>query len=390
MSSKPLVTIVGTLPPIKGVSAYNKQLLSALAPLLPINFLGFSALYPEWLFPGGKTTEENDPVFTTVNHKNLTKNETLTWYNPFSWIFGACRISTPLVHVHIWTTALFPILFTIMLISKARGKKVLCTVHNVVGHESNFLDRSLLRILYTLANRFVLHSTQNAQQLQSTFGISDHKIAVIPRGIYNFYISGKISRDDARSVLSIPANQFVFLYFGHIRKYKGISTLLQAYKMVAKEYPHTKLIIAGQTWTDWEEHKQVISSDPLLSQHVTTYLHFIPTQEVERYFRAANVLILPYHHFESQSGPGNIALAADLPLIVSNVGGLPDLVRSPELTVPPEDSQSLATAMKRIISDKKLYDRAQKQTTALKNENGWDKTARSTIQLYEKMNQATK
>jgi glycosyltransferase involved in cell wall biosynthesis len=198
-----------------------------------------------------------------------------------------------------------------------------------------------------------------------------------------------MSRPTARTKLGLPANANIVLCFGNIRPYKGVDVLLRAFADVARDDPEALLLIGGQPWGDWEPYAHLI--DELgIGDRVRTRLEYIPTPEIERYFIAADVVALPYTHFDAQSGVGTRALPFGRPLVVTNTGGLPDLVLDDEAVVPAGDAAALARALTRVLADKELRDRLAVDSLALAASLGWENIAERTIEIYRSVLGATR
>jgi glycosyltransferase involved in cell wall biosynthesis len=172
------------------------------------------------------------------------------------------------------------------------------------------------------------------------------------------------------------------LYFGAIRPYKGVATLLEAFKAVSRAVPQSMLLIAGQPWMEWKP-LDTIASDPDLGGRVRTHLGFVPSAEVEQYFAAADVVVLPYTHFDAQSGVAAVALSFGRAMVVSRVGGLVDVVRDSAAVVPPNDPGALGRAISAVLSDRALQARLERDSMELAGGFGWDEIAVKTVAVYE-------
>jgi glycosyltransferase involved in cell wall biosynthesis len=203
---------------------------------------------------------------------------------------------------------------------------------------------------------------------------------VLPHGALETPRTG-ISKPTARYRLGIPADAHVALCFGNIRPYKGVQILLRAFVQVALDDPDAVLVIAGQPWGDWSRYDRLID-DLGIRDRVRLRLEYIPASEVEPYFVAADAVVLPYTHFDAQSGVGTRALPFGRPLIVTNTGGLPDLVMEPDAVVPAGDAAALARAMRRVLGDQELRDRMSVDSLALAAALGWDTIAERTVEVY--------
>ena len=132
------VTILGTLPPITGISHYCLEQVNALSKFEDIQFINFKSIYPK-LFYKWTIHEDLNPYDLPIR-KNVKIFPVIKWYDPFSWIQAGLLIDGDIFHFHLWTFYLFPIIFTVTFIAKIRRKKIVCTVHNVSSHESNLFD----------------------------------------------------------------------------------------------------------------------------------------------------------------------------------------------------------------------------------------------------------
>jgi len=369
------ITLIGTLPPIKGISEYCIELANSLSKEMKIDFINFKSIYPNFAYPGG--TKEYDKEFRIQPNKNLEIRNILAWYNPFSWIKAGLTLKGQVVHINWWTYYLFPVFFTILLLCKIRGKKVIFTVHNVVSHESGKIDITCSAIIYKLADHLIVHSDQNKKTLIRKFGINKNKISEIPYGPLTFYNKKKITKSEARRYFKLQKNQKVILYFGTIRKYKGLDILLKAFRLVLDEKPNTILIVAGENWINWDPYRKLINKLKL-NKNIILNLNYVPTSKIKYYFTAADLVVLPYTSFDSQSGVGNLALAFNKAIIVSNVGGIPKLVNDKK-RVFNGSINDLVTKIINFIKESNL-----KKKREEKNFNqSWKEIALKTIKLYK-------
>ena len=376
------VSMIGTLPPIKGMSDYCIELTQALLRYLEIDFISFKKLYPEFLYPGG--TKDTDKNFKLKTNKNIKIRSFITYYNPFTWAWAGLSAKGDIVHFQWWTTFLSPIFFVILLFLKLRRKKIIFTVHNVLGHETNFIDKLITKIIFFFPDFFILHSTGNIDRMEEVFHISRDKMVRIPHGIYEFYKNEEVTKEESRKKLNIKQDIPVILSFGNIREYKGVDILIQAFAIVRNELPDALLIIAGKSWIDWKPNKKLIEKYKL-QKNIRIFLEYVPMSDVKHYFEASDLVALPYKHFESQSGPGNIALAFHKPLIVSNTGGLPDLLKNKEFVVEKNNFNQLAEKIIKILKNKKLAEQLSKDSKELCKEYSWEDIGKKTAELYKRL-----
>ncbi|MDO9356634.1 MAG: glycosyltransferase family 4 protein, partial [Solirubrobacteraceae bacterium] len=217
----------------------------------------------------------------------------------------------------------------LMLYYKLLGKKIVLTAHNVNiaardGHDSA-LSRASLGFQYALCDHIFVHTQKMQDELHAGFGIARAKTSVIPFGINNTSPKTALGAAEAKRRLGLDASHRTLLFFGNIAPYKGLEYLVEAISIAARTNPSYRLVIAGrpkgseQYWSD--VHSRI---DKLgLQASILERTDFVPDEEVEVYFKAADVLVLPYTHV-FQSGVLSLAYSFGLPVIASDVGSLAD------------------------------------------------------------------
>ena len=372
------VVMLGCLPPQRGISSYNLELSKALSEKIEVNFISFKKMYPSFLYPGGDLEEDN--TFPNFENKNLKVRRNLTYYNPFTWIREGL-VKGDLLHVQWWSYPLAPVYLTIMVLFKLRRKKIIMTVHNVVPHEPNYLLNLLHKIIYLLPNRFILHSDKNIKQMEMCFDINRNKLIKIPHGILGFFKDKEVSKLQARKKLGLNKKDKVILNFGAVREYKGVYTLLKAFSKVIEKNKNAKLIIAGKLWVDWKPYEEFIKKNRL-EKGIKLFLDYIPTNQVKYYFYSADLVVLPYKEFPSQSGVGMLALPFSKPLLVSNVGGLPELVKDRRSILEPENNEKWAEEILFRLNNKNVLKKMSKESIELSHQFSWDAISKETIGVY--------
>ncbi len=376
-------TVLSSWPPIKGISQYTKHLVAALASHGAVRVLNFKSMYPKFLYPSGEVIDKHAHVPQLENVDVVT---TITWYNPLTWLAAGFKASGPIIHAQWWTYVLAPMYVSVMLVGKLRRKKIVVTVHNVELHEKNRLIPLANKMVFKLANGFIVHTSTGKQLLGKKYRISADKIRVIPHGILIPGDGTIPSRTSARAKLKLGDGTKAILFFGAIRPYKGLLTLLEALTKLKSE--NYRLIIAGQPWkipgqdrNDW----QTFIDNHDLADKLSLHLDFIPDNEVAGYFVAADLVVLPYTFFNAQSGVGSVALPFGKPLLVSDLEGLEDIVASPESIFKAGDSDDLATKLQAILSDDKLRQKLANDSQTKAKEFGWDNIAKQTIDFYQSL-----
>ncbi len=377
------VTLIGSLPPIKGVSPYTSHLLRSLAdePGLDIEFIGFRSIYPKRFYPGGDPVDRSLPA---PQYPGVTVRNVLSWYNPLSWIWAGMTLKGDVVHAQWWSYILAPVYATVLAIAKLRGKRILLTLHNVDPHEEAWWKKALYRAIFLLGDWFIIHSEASREPLRLVYSRSADVVSVIRHGLLTPISRGDLSPTAARQRLGIPVENKTIICFGNIRPYKGVEDLLRALPEVLAACPSATLVIAGKPWIDWAPVDQLIDELKVRS-HVRLFLDFVAEAEVELFFAAADVSVLPYTNFEGQSSVGTLSLFFRKPLIVSQVGGLPDLVSDPRAVVPPANPSALATAITSVLTDDGLRRKLETDIEEIAANLGWEPIAAQTAQLYRSL-----
>ncbi len=217
---------------------------------------------------------------------------------------------------------------------KILGKKLIFTAHNVNSGvrdgNDNVINRLTLRFMYKIVDHIIVHTDEMKHQIVNDFYIKEGKVSVIPYGINNMVPISKLTKTQARKMLHLEDNQKVMLFFGRIVPYKGLEYLLLAMAILKTRYTGLKLIIAGGINEDkdavkyWKALEQIVEKNNL-EKHIIYKNNFVPNEEVEIYFKCADVLILPYKYI-FQSGVVFTSFAFGLPVIATDVGALKDYI----------------------------------------------------------------
>lgn len=243
----------------------------------------------------------------------------------------------------------FPALVLLMLIlSKIAGKPAVVTSHNVVSHEEKKWEKAVYRWIYRLADRVIVHAEDSRRELKRIFRVNDSRIGVIDHGNYMFFeSSGSRVNED------VPDSKKV-LFFGYIRPYKGLEYLIKAVAIAREHVPDIVLHIAGKVVGDFAPYERLIRSLGL-ERNLELTLGYVPFSAVRKIFSSCNLVVLPYLKIY-QSGILHLAYSLSRPVIVTDVGGLPEAVEQGKsgIIVPAGDERSLAGAMVEILSDRGL------------------------------------
>lgn len=376
----PHVLMIGAFPPqAQGIPGYCGSLAAAIGRRATIRALGFRAMYPPWLFPGVKAA--NDPTSAAPVAPGLTVTHALAWYNPLGWLWHAWRAPADIVHIQWWSLPLFPVCLTFALAARMRGLPLVLTVHNIQPHEPSPGFTIASRILYRLADHCIVHSETNREQLCASGVVALDRVSCIPMGADDGPIAPP-DRPTARATLDLPEDAEVVLFFGTIRPYKGLRDMLRAAAIARKLLPRLHLVIAGKPWEDWAPLDGLIR-DLGLGDFVRARLEYVPEADLPPIFAAADLAVLPYTHFDAQSAAGSRLIAAGLPLIVTDTGGLPELVqRDPRWVAPPNDPEALAARIVAYFTDPGAAGAFREIATSTRAAMSWDGAAEAHLRLY--------
>ncbi|MFC2061046.1 glycosyltransferase family 4 protein [Elusimicrobiota bacterium] len=264
-------------------------------------------------------------------------------------------------------------------IAKRAGKKIIITAHNVVSHEEKNWETTIFRKIYKLADRIIVHAQANKAELGNMFDIETAKIAVIPHGNYAFFGEGNMEPAPVGDTFNI-------LFFGYIRKYKGLTGLIRAVKLVKERIPQVKLYIVGRPVGDFGEYRKEIENCGL-TENVELNLEYVPFEDVKNYFDLANVVVMPYIKIY-QSGILQLAYGLGRPVIVTDVGGMAEVVEDGRtgFIVPPGDDNALAGKLSVILEDTDLQKKMGKCAFELaRTRYSWDSIALKTMKMYREI-----
>jgi D-inositol-3-phosphate glycosyltransferase len=262
------------------------------------------------------------------------------------------------------------------------------TVHNVVPHEPGVVSSPrFFRPILESMDALIVHAAANRNQLLEAYPALGPKVEVVPHGIWP--PRHRVTALDARELLGIPRDRPVVLFFGQLRRNKGLPTLLGALRHLRRMRPQPLLIIAGALprGASFDEYREMITRLDVASM-VEPRLGFVPDEDVAAYYAAADVLALPYAStFQAQSGVLLEAYGFGVPIVASDVGAIGDSVREDGtgLAFPEGDEPALAAALSKLLQDPthraELFAKTQQLMTG---KYSWQTVARLTRDVYRR------
>jgi len=318
---KDKVIIIGSAHPLRGggIATFNERLARQFTREgFDTTIYTFSLQYPSFMFPG-TSQYSNEPAPEGLNIKVCINS-----INPLNWLKVGNEIRKlrpEIVVVRYWLPLMGPALGTILrIIKKNKYSRIICIADNVIPHEKRPGDTSFTRYFVKPVDAFITLSEKVLKDLR-LFTNKPAKLVMHP--LYDNF-GELLDKSIARQHLGLPVHEKIILFFGFIRKYKGLDLLLEAMANEQVKAAGIKLMIAGEFYGDQELYEQQIKTLNL-QQQLILKTDFIPDSEVKYYLSAADFVIQPYKS-ATQSGVTPLAYHFEKPMLVTNVGGLPSFV----------------------------------------------------------------
>jgi len=280
----------------------------------------------------------------------------------------------------------------LMLYYRLLGKRIVFTAHNVNAgkrdENDSWLNRMSLKIHYGLCNHIFVHTEGMKSEMISEFGIPEIKVTVIPFGINNSVPNTGLSTIEAKRQLGISSGDKTLLFFGNIAPYKGLEYLVAAFMQLLKDDPSYRLLVVGKPKGPsgyWKQIQETIANS-CVRDRVIEVIEYVPDEATELYFKAADVIILPYAYV-FQSGVLFLGYSFGLPAIASDVGNLKEEIIEGEtgFVFKPRDSADLAQKIEKYFKSdlSRNLDTKRSEIKGYANERySWDKVAAITTTTY--------
>lgn len=312
------IVLIGPVYPFKGgISHYTSLLCRELQKRHDVEMVSYRLQYPKLLFK----KEQKDYL-----NKSFEIEGTKYWLNtanPFNWLRTALKIRKcrpAVVIIEWWHPYFAPCYIVLSKLLNKQTKVFIC--HNVFPHERFSMDKLLTRAALKSGDKFIVQSCMDAKNLKNIIPKAEY--IVTPHPTYNVFKMAGLSKGEARRYIGVKMGEPMLLFFGFVREYKGLKYLLKALPLVKMSIPQIRLWIVGDFGDSKDEYLKLIA-DNELQNNIMIVDGYVPDKEVEKYFVASDIVVLPYVS-ATQSGIVQIAFGFEKPVIVTNVGGLPDVV----------------------------------------------------------------
>jgi len=341
------IIIIGPAYPLRGGIAHFAALLykKLTRKKHQVKLISFKRQYPSLFFPGKTQYDEGKPLIKAPSLPLIDSINPVSW---FRTIFYIRAYQPDLVIFQYWMPFFALCYTTILLGAKFLNIPVFYICHNIIPHEKKFGDRFLTHIAFRFVNAFIVQSKAVLEDLLEVRKKALYQMVYHP--IYTIFPAGT-DKTAAQKKLHIQKGR-VILFFGIVRKYKGLDILIRAMPSVLAKMD-VRLIVCGEFYEDRQEYFE-LAADLGIQENIRFEDRFVPNEKVGLYFSAADLVVLPYIS-ATQSGIVQLAYYYNKPVIVTDVGGLAEPVSNDKTgyVVPPESPVALARAIVQFYRDKK-------------------------------------
>ena len=308
------------------------------------------------------------------------------------WVFGTifsvfhARFSgISIFHFHIFYTNIL-VLFNLLFVKVLFGQVVL-TVHDVSSLSNSSNSSIIKRLIYKFTDKIITHNEFSKSEIINVNANLSSCISIVPHGNYTPFINIQYDKEKSKEQLGIPDNRRILLFFGMIKKVKGLEVLLSALKGVIKQNPDVLLIIAGRVWeNDFSDYQKIIDENNL-SEYILLHTKFIPQEDVEHYYSASDLVVLPYKKIY-QSGVLMMTLSYERPALASDLPPLKEIITNNEngFLFKAENVSDLTNKLNSILGNEGLIEQVRVKGAELVNTKyDWNEIGKQTKQAYQSL-----
>lgn len=343
-----IITIGPVHPYRGGIAQYGSLLIQELEQRYDVESISYSVMYPKFIYPGKEQKDYSieNPIKSNINY-------IINTVNPLSYIKTARyinRYNPDLIILHWWQPFFAPAYISILKLVKKNINVCICC-NNVLPHDNIPGSKMATRFVLKCGDMFIVHSKQEEQILLDLLNKDVHHIQIPCPNVSTFEKKG-ISKTEGRQLLKLKEDDEIIMFFGFVRKYKGLHHLINIMPQLIQHRPKIKLLIVGDFYENKDQYLETIKENKL-EDYIKIYDEFIPDSEVEPYFVSADVVVLPY---ESATTSGVIQAAYNFvrPVIVTNVGGLKEAVIEGKTgyVVEPDNDAALRSCIENFFESK--------------------------------------
>ena len=374
------IVILGPAHPYRGgIAALNERLaLQFQQEGEEVSIFNFTVQYPGFLFPG-KTQFTDDPA-----PERLAITRKVNSVNPLNWIqVGRAlkKLAPDLIIVRYWLPFMGPALGTICRLARRnKHTRVICIADNIIPHEKRPGDRLFTRYFAGGVDGYIAMSHEVYHDINQLLPGAERRFT--PHPVYDHY-GNILSRTEALDALKLAPDRHYLLFFGFIRDYKGLDLLLEAMADPRMEQRHIHLIVAGEFYSNEAFYIDLIARLKL-EERVILHTDYIPNDEVNRYFCAADLIVQPYKA-ATQSGVTQVGYHFNKAMLVTKVGGLAEIVKDREsgYVVEPHPT-AIADAIVDFY-DNNRQSAFEKETEHFKQKFSWTEMTKVIRELYDSL-----
>jgi glycosyltransferase involved in cell wall biosynthesis len=348
---KKKIILIGPAYPYRGGNAlFVTHTYESLKNHFDVKIYNYKLLYPSFLFPGTTQFDKSKEQVFMVPSERVVNS-----INPFNWLKVATLLKKENADLIVfdWWHPFFGFCHGVIsfLIQKKYKNKILFITENVVSHEANAIDKFLTRIGLKFASKFLALSGIVEKEVQQYS--KGKKVYRSELPVYDCY--QQVENPDIKRIrdeFGFEEDSLVLLFFGYVRKYKGLDILIEAFPKILSANPKAKLQIVGEFYDNPSEYFELIRKLKI-EDKVKTINQFVSNEDVAKYYQIADVVILPYRS-ATQSGILNVAYGFYKPVIVTNVGGLAEFVDEGKtgFVVKPNSPEAIAEGVQKFLSVK--------------------------------------